>query len=212
MALLVGVAAQTCNIYYVFVPDSGEDTCFYRVEQRCATSYDTPKDSETYAWSSSFSQGAYLSNKTDNSSPSLSDACKHDFSQKLFLSVLPDEPTIGFFWYFMPPLDSTPYQGTPPYVLVDGVWYQGLKVSVQFIGDDKSGVVILALDVEHSVVKLNAQPSNTRPADAVARWNTTYTLIAVGAGAAFLIILILIVQVCRHKDHDLHAIRKHERF
>ena len=209
LVLLAGASAETCNPYYVFVPDTGDDTCFFRVERRCTTSYASLSEHESYAWQTD-QQDAYLVNRTDAALHTLPASCQSEFSQRLYLEIIYDAGHAGdvtAYLAYSSVSENAPFPAAYPFVLYEDFWYQGLAVKHLTLGETDSGLVVTDLYPDDSQVKQAKQPGNTRPSDYTEKWNTTYTLIAIGGGVGLIIVVVLLVQVCRHKPHDLRVQR-----
>lgn len=209
LVMLASASADTCNPYYVFVPDTGDDTCFFRVERRCTTSYVSLSDHESYAWQLN-QQDAYLENRTDAELHMLPASCQREFSQRLYLEIIDGAAPAGdvtAYLAYSSVSKNAPFPAAYPFVLYDDFWYQGLAVKHRTLGEPQSGLLVTALYPEYSQVRQAKQPGNTRPSDYTEKWNTTYTLIAIGGGVALIIVIVLLAQVCRHKPHDLRVRR-----
>lgn len=209
LVMLASASADTCNPYYVFVPDTGDDTCFFRVERRCTTSYVSLSDHESYAWQPN-QQDAYLENRTDAELHTLPASCQREFSQRLYLEIISGaDPTgdVTAYLAYSSVSENVPFPAAYPFVLYEDFWYQGLAVKHRTLGETQSGLLVTDLYPEYSQVKQEKQPGNTRPSDYTEKWNTTYTLIAIGGGVALIIVIVLLAQVCRHKPQDLRVRR-----
>jgi hypothetical protein len=197
-------AAWGCNekTYYTFHADTGEDTCYFRVVEHCVNSLANLPESQAYFWTfNQENKASVLTNRTDTGQPILPSNCKDEFQRQLYIFTKTSDTNETYLWYDFP---ETPYYHAYPFVLYNAKWYQGLKVSVKtFSGRG----FITSIDTDKSIVQMEKQPSNTKPFDFNVRWNTTYTLLAIGIGVVFIAVVVILVQACRHKSNDLPKTR-----
>ena len=208
LLLVASAAGDDCpNSYYVFNADTGKDTCFFRVERRCSNGvYSNLPRSERYTYKEN-NQGFYLENATDADTPSLPDACKTNYLQKLFVSPQGTGNGQGYLFYPQMNLpissgDYVPFESAYPFTVYKDKWYQGLVIKLYVFGQT---FVIQEIIESSAVIQQDSQPSNTKPADAVDTFSTNDWIAIAGGVSGFVVIVIIVILATRHKNNDVRS-------
>jgi hypothetical protein len=191
--------------YYVFSPDTADETCFFRVEKKCVDSIQNLPDRELYKSPFDSKNEIYLQNATDQNQPILKGECYKEYLPKLYMSFTEIENGhfYSHFWY---PTNSTkiPFDAPLAYVVYENKWIQGLRVQLRDVRPTQGGLfVITGVYPEESIIVKEDQPINTKPFDFKAKWTTADTLLTIGGAGGFIVLLILFVNLCRHSRTDL---------